>query len=207
MRKNKRKHFKKRRHAPLLWLEDYNINQFIYQQSTFSFSSQHFMAIFLSLLPFTGNLPFIRRPNTCIVVWQQLICCWSCQPALQCYLLDARGSQTIPKGRSLHNKLCIMCSSVMTMAAISLDRLLALLLGLKYRQIVALKPTYIQVLSDAAVLSFILNYIWYTHVTRPSYLLISITSYTKIFGALSHHIYCLNCLLDCSCCCCSMYHF
>ena len=152
-------------------------------------------------------LPFIRRPNTCIVVWQQLICCWSCQPALQCCLLDARGSQTIPKGRSLHNKLCIMCSSVMTMAAISLDRLLALLLGLKYRQIVALKPTYIQVLSDAAVLSFILNYIWYTHVTRPSYLLISITSYTKIFGALSHHIYCLNCLLDCSCCCCSMYHF
>ena len=66
--------FQKRRHAPLLWLEDYNINQFIYQQSTFSFSSQHFMAIFLSLLPFTGNLPFIHRPNTCIVVWQQLIC-------------------------------------------------------------------------------------------------------------------------------------
>ena len=39
-----------------------------------SFPTQHLLAIFLSLLPLTRNLPFIRHPNSCIAFWQQLIC-------------------------------------------------------------------------------------------------------------------------------------
>ena len=62
------------RHVSLLWSVDYNNNQFICQQPTFSFPSQHFLEILSSLLPSIRNLPFIRRPNFCIVVWQQLIC-------------------------------------------------------------------------------------------------------------------------------------
>ena len=51
-----------------------NNSPFHSQQSTFSSPSQQFLGIPLSLLPFTKNLPSIRHPNSCIVVWQQLIC-------------------------------------------------------------------------------------------------------------------------------------
>ena len=85
--------------------------------------------------------------------------------------------------------------SLLTMTAISVDRLLALLLGLRYRQIVTLKRTYIilanfWVLSLVASLGTIFNYdvtILYGRIVIPICLVISITSYTKIFSALRHH--------------------
>ena len=85
--------------------------------------------------------------------------------------------------------------SLLTMTAISVDRLLALLLGLRYRQTVTLKRTYIMlaafwVLSSLTGLCCILNYriaLWLGHISISLFLLISITSYTKIFRALSHH--------------------
>ena len=81
------------------------------------------------------------------------------------------------------------------MTAISVDRLLALLLGLRYRQVVALKLTYIVVaifwvVSGVAALCFIIDEritSWYVCIGVPSCLVISIASYTKIFCALSHH--------------------
>ena len=66
-----RKHLKNCYAPPLWWV---GFNQHLSHQSTFSSPSQHFLAILLSLLPFTRNLPSMRRPNSCIVVWQQLIC-------------------------------------------------------------------------------------------------------------------------------------
>ena len=85
--------------------------------------------------------------------------------------------------------------SLLTMAAISVDRLLALLLGLKYRQIVTLKRTYIivvtfWVLSSVAALCYTLGYrisTWYRITVIPLCHVISIVSYTKIFCALGHH--------------------
>ena len=85
--------------------------------------------------------------------------------------------------------------SLLTMTAISVDRLLALLLGLRYRQIVTLKRTYI-ILANFWVLSLVasLGTIFKTNITFsygriliPICLVISITSYTKIFSALRHH--------------------
>ena len=55
----------------------------------------------------------IRHPNSCIVVWQQLICWFSCYSACRCYLLDVFGTRTlesIPEGRRLHNRLYIVWS-------------------------------------------------------------------------------------------------
>ena len=49
-------------------------NQFLSQQSTFSSPSQRFLAVLLSLLPFTSNIPFTPLPNSSIDVWHQLIC-------------------------------------------------------------------------------------------------------------------------------------
>ncbi|XP_022779790.1 melanocyte-stimulating hormone receptor-like [Stylophora pistillata] len=85
--------------------------------------------------------------------------------------------------------------SLMTITAISVDRLLALLLRLRYREIVTLKRTYIIVVtfwivSSVAALCYTLDYritIWYGHVAIPSCLVISVASYIKIFRGLSHH--------------------
>ena len=91
----------------------------------------------------------------------------------------------------------ILCSvSLLTMTAISVDRLLALLLGLRYRQVVTLKRTYIVVaifwvVSGVAALCFrsIDHRItfWYVCIGVSSCLVITVASYTKIFCALSHH--------------------
>ena len=87
------------------------------------------------------------------------------------------------------------CLSLFTMMSISVDRLLALLLGLRYKQTVTLKRTSIilaavSVLSGVAALCYILHYhitLWFGYIYIPSCLLISVVSYTKIFHTLIHH--------------------
>ena len=85
--------------------------------------------------------------------------------------------------------------SLLTLTAISVDRLLALLLGIRYRQIVTLKRTCIVtatfwILSVAAG-SFYISHnrivIWCSIIFIPSCSVISIASYTKIFRTLRHH--------------------
>ncbi|RMX61422.1 hypothetical protein pdam_00017420, partial [Pocillopora damicornis] len=85
--------------------------------------------------------------------------------------------------------------SLGTTTAIAVDRLLALLLGLRYKQTVTLKLTSIilaavSVLSSVAALCYILDYritLWFAYICVPSYLVISIFSYTKIFRTLIHY--------------------
>ena len=85
--------------------------------------------------------------------------------------------------------------SLGTMTAITIDRLLALLLGLRYKQTVTLKRTSIilaavWVLCGVAALCYILDYritLWYGCIGVPSCLLISMVSYKKIFRTLVHH--------------------
>ena len=85
--------------------------------------------------------------------------------------------------------------SVGTLTAISVDRLLALLLGLRYRQVVTLKRTYLIVFTSwlfPAVISAM--YFWNPLITLwcgimgvALCLVTSIFSYTKIFLTLRHH--------------------
>ena len=90
--------------------------------------------------------------------------------------------------------LCLV--SLLTLTAISVDRLLALLLGLRYRQVVTLKRTYIVVaifwvVSGVAALCYILYprvTRWYGNIAALPCLLISLASYTKIFyGIRNRH--------------------
>ena len=85
--------------------------------------------------------------------------------------------------------------SLFTMAAISVDRLLAMLLGLRYKEIVTLRRTYI-ILAIFWVVCIVislfshLNYriaVSSSLIITPSCVVISIASYTKIFRALRHH--------------------
>ena len=85
--------------------------------------------------------------------------------------------------------------SLLTASAISVDRLLALLLGLRYRQVVTLKRTYVIVvifwiISAVVSISYLLNRIipiWYGYIIIPLCLLTSIFSYTNIFLKLRRH--------------------
>ncbi|XP_020607695.1 probable G-protein coupled receptor 45 [Orbicella faveolata] len=90
----------------------------------------------------------------------------------------------------------ILCGvSVATLTELSVDRLLSLLLGLRYRQVVTLKRTSLVVITTwviVAVFSGIVFWnpvitIWYGTIAIPLCLIISIFSYTKIFLTLRHH--------------------
>jgi len=90
----------------------------------------------------------------------------------------------------------ILCAvSLLTMTAISVDRLLALLLGLRYRQVVTLKRTFVIVITFWVVSAvFSTAYFWnlfiilsFIVVVVPLSLVTSIISYTKIFLTLRHH--------------------
>ena len=89
--------------------------------------------------------------------------------------------------------LCMV--SLLTLAAISVDRLLALLLGLRYRQVVTLRRTYVTVIAfwvSCFVGSII--FLWnellslrYSHTVIVLCFVASIYSYTRIFLRLRHH--------------------
>ena len=89
----------------------------------------------------------------------------------------------------------LLCSvSLLTLTAISVDRLLALLLRLRYRQVVTLNRTYavliiIWLVSTVAALMSLWRYTatsWYSYVGITLCLLTSTFSYTKIFWRLRH---------------------
>ena len=89
--------------------------------------------------------------------------------------------------------LCLV--SLLTLTAISVDRLLALLLRLRYKEIVTLRRTYIILaifwfVSLFAGVFSLLNYtitIWCSFIISLFCLVTSTASYTKIFRALSHN--------------------
>ena len=90
----------------------------------------------------------------------------------------------------------ILCSvSLLTLTAMSVDRLLALLLGLRYRQIVTLKRTYfavavfwvVPIVGETTYFWNPLITSWYGNIVILLCLVTSIFSYTKIFLTLRHN--------------------
>ena len=90
----------------------------------------------------------------------------------------------------------ILCSvSLLTLTTISVDRLLALLLGLRYRQIVTLKRTYLAVIvfwtvSIVGTTMYFWDPLitsWYGKIGTVLCLVTSVFSYTNIFLTLRHN--------------------
>ena len=85
--------------------------------------------------------------------------------------------------------------SVLTVTAKSVDRLLAVLLGLRYRQVATLKRTYVVVVmcwvvSILGATSYLKNdhiTLWYGWIVISLCVVISISSYTKIALTLRRH--------------------
>ena len=89
-----------------------------------------------------------------------------------------------------------LCSvSLLTLTAISVDRLLALLLGLRYRQVVTLRRTFITVialwiLSIVSACTIFWNPLitsWYQYIGTALCLVTTIFAYAKIFLTLRHN--------------------
>ena len=86
-------------------------------------------------------------------------------------------------------------TSLLTVTTISVDRLLALLLGLRYRHVVTLRRTYVAVtvLWIVAIVTTAIYFwneyvaLWFTNIGIPVCLVISVFSYTKIFLTLRHN--------------------
>ena len=96
---------------------------------------------------------------------------------------------------SLSTAYALCSASLCTVTAISVDRLLALLLGLKYRSVVTLKRTY-AILTACWVLSIVvagmhfwndLITIWGSYIVISLCLVTSVFCYGKIFVVLRHH--------------------
>ena len=85
--------------------------------------------------------------------------------------------------------------SLLTLTAISLDRLLALLLGLRYRQVVTLRRTFITVialwiLAIVSACTIFWNPLitsWCQYIGTAMCLVTTIFAYTKIFRVLRHN--------------------
>ena len=99
---------------------------------------------------------------------------------------------------SLTNSLSalLLCAvSLLTLTALSLDRLLALLLGLRYRQVVTLRSIYItEVILWILAIIFTFIYVWIPFVrlwlfrtVLPICLVTSVFSYTIILVTLRHN--------------------
>ena len=91
--------------------------------------------------------------------------------------------------------LTLCAVSLLTLTAISVDRLLALLLGLRYRQVVTLRRTSITVigfwiLSIVGASTIIWNlfiFTWYQYIVAALCPVTTIFAYTKIFCTLRHN--------------------
>ena len=125
---------------------------------------------------------------------------WSCCSASKFSMLDVRGSRQWSLCRYAREagyvtSYLLILVSLMTMTAICVDRLLALLLGLRYKQIVTLKRTYIIVTTFwvfnlvASLSGFFYHRIifMYSSLVISFCLVISFASYTKIFCTLRYH--------------------
>ena len=90
----------------------------------------------------------------------------------------------------------VLCSvSLLTLTAVSVDRLLALLLGIRYRQVVNVKRIYATltvfwILPIVSISMYFVNYqimSWYGRIIIPVCLVTSVCSYIKIFFLLRYN--------------------
>ena len=83
--------------------------------------------------------------------------------------------------------------SLLTVTTISVDRLLAKLLGLRCRYVVSVRQTYVAVLWILVIVATAMYFwneyasLWFAYIGIPVCLVISVFSYTKIFFALRHN--------------------
>ena len=177
------------------------------QQQSITFSAVN---IFLSIATFVGNFLILVALNKesslhppskllyrCLATTDLLVGLVT-QPLFATYWMSVVHEHwslcRYARGATYISSFALCGVSLLTLTAISVDRLLALLLGIKYRQIVTLKRTFIITATfwilPVATGSFSISHsritTWYCIILIPSCSVISVASYTKIFRVLRH---------------------
>ena len=177
------------------------------QQQSITFSAVN---IFLSIATFVGNFlilvalnkeSFLHPPSKllyrCLATADLLVGVVN-QPLIATYWISLINEHwslcRYARGAVFISSIALCGVSLLTLTAIGVDRLLALLLGIKYRQIVTLKRTFIITATfwilPVATGSFSISHsritTWYCIILIPSCSVISVASYTKIFRVLRH---------------------
>ena len=178
------------------------------QQQSIYFSAVH---IFLSITAFLGNFLILAALNKesslhppskllyrCLATTDLLVGLVS-QPLAATYWMSLVHEHwslcRYARGAVYISGIALCGVSLLTLTAISVDRLLALLLGIRYRQVVTLKRTCIITATFwivcAACGSFFFLHpqitLWCGIIDIPLCSVISISSYTKIFRTLRHN--------------------
>ena len=178
------------------------------QQQSIYFSAVH---IFLSITAFLGNFLILAALNKesslhppskllyrCLATTDLLVGLVS-QPLYATYWMSLVYEHwtlcEYARDAAYISSFALCGVSLLTLTAISVDRLLALLLGIRYRQIVTLKRTCIITATfwifSVAAASFSVSHtritLWCSIIVIPSCSVISIASYTKIFRTLRHN--------------------
>ena len=178
------------------------------QQQSISFLAVN---IFLSITAFLGNFLILAALNKesslhppskllyrCLATTDLLVGIVS-QPLYATYWMSLVYEHwtlcEYARGAAYISSFALCGVSLLTLTAISVDRLLALLLGIRYREIVTLKRTCI-ITATFWILSVASGYfsvslpqitLWSSIIVIPSCSVISIGSYTKIFRTLRHN--------------------
>ena len=178
------------------------------QQQSIFFSAVH---IFLSITAFLGNFLILAALNKesslhppskllyrCLATADLLVGVVN-QPLIATYWISLVNEHwslcRYARGAVFISSIALCGVSLLTLTAISVDRLLALLLGIRYRQVVTLKRTCIITATFwivcAACGSFFFLHpqitLWCGIIDIPLCSVISIASYTKIFRTLRHN--------------------
>ena len=178
------------------------------QQQSISFSAVN---IFLSITAFLGNFLILAALNKesslhppskllyrCLATTDLLVGIVS-QPLYATYWMSLVYEHwtlcEYARGAAYISSFALCGVSLLTLTAISVDRLLALLLGIRYRQVVTLKRTCIitatfWIVCAACGSFFVLRpqiTLWCGIIDIPLCSVISIGSYTKIFRTLRHN--------------------
>ena len=178
------------------------------QQQSIYFSAVH---IFLSITAFLGNFLILAALNKesslhppskllyrCLATTDLLVGLVS-QPLSATYWMSVVHEHwslcRYTRGATYISSFALCGVSLLTLTAISVDRLLALLLGIRYRQVVTLKRTCIitatfWIVCAACGSFFVLRpqiTLWCGIIDIPLCSVISIGSYTKIFRTLRHN--------------------
>ena len=181
------------------------------QQQSITFSAVN---IFLSIATFVGNFLILVALNKesslhppskllyrCLatVSLSDLLVGVVNQPLIATYWISLVNEHwslcRYARGAVFISSIALCGVSLLTLTAISVDRLLALLLGIRYRQIVTLKRTCIitatfwifSVAAASLSVSHTRITLWCSIIVIPSCSVISIASYTKIFRTLRHN--------------------
>ena len=192
-------------------LEELGLSRYLvreFHQESFFFSAVH---ILLSITAFLGNtliLVALHKESSlhppskllyrCLATTDLLVGLVA-QPLRVTYLISAVHEHLslchYAREASYITGVALCGVSLLTMAVISVDRLLALLLGLRYKEIVTLKRIYI-IIASFWVLCLVASLCTifdqritalYALILVPLSLLISLASCTKILRTLRHH--------------------